>query len=588
MTATDKSPDESSSNGGSSQTPVALQTPFLYQNSQTGQSSSAPLTARQLCRILCPAKGSASTSLINTQTLLIGYDPVTHTYDSAGWRTANSTPLLREACLSWYYESREGVKGPVSTRELAGVLSIDTESEDGSGNVINEKARVFPTDSSDNGQWARIQDLALLKLAIEALAEVKSMPMTWPANDEESPNEQISNMTYNNGENDSDSNEVPRQKVHDELEAFLSSTDHLAPHAGTAGDDGESDGEEYESDGGTRYVRDSRTGNWVHEALAPKKEKKNVSKVQQTSTVEPTKDSANALPGAKKRKRSKPKFSAKNARNWIYVTGLPANTNEEEVANYFSKVGILELDPETQKPKVKLYRDKKGKGGSGVLKGDASICYARQESVELALQILDENLFRDGAILSVQRAKFEQHGNFDEDSSKGGRRMVSEAQRKVARLAALQAVGWDEGENGRIAGGLKGLRIIVLKNMFDPVDLANDANDEKLIRLEKEVHAECESFGSVEKITVFSKHPAGVLIVKFTQPNAASDAVNELNGKERGNGRKVQASYWDGVTDYTCRDVEKEQKETEKRLDAFGDWLENQELPDEFKLKVEE
>lgn len=350
MTATDKSPDESSSNGGTSQTPVTLQTPFLYQNSQTGQSSSAPLTARQLCRILCPAKGSASTSLINPQTLLIGYDPVTHTYDSAGWRTANSTPLLREACLSWYYESREGVKGPVSTRELAGLLRIDTESEDGSRHVINEKTRVFPTDSSDNGQWARIQDLALLKLAIEALAEVKSMPMTWPANDEESPNEKISNMTYNNGENDGDSNEVPQQKVHDELEAFLSSTDHLAPHAGTAGDDGESDGEEYESDGGTRYVRDSRTGNWVHEALAPKKEKKNGSKVQQTSTVEPTKDSANALPGAKKRKRSKPKFSAKNARNWIYVTGLPANTNEEEVANYFSKVGILELDPETQKP----------------------------------------------------------------------------------------------------------------------------------------------------------------------------------------------------------------------------------------------
>lgn len=128
----------------------------------------------------------------------------------------------------------------------------------------------------------------------------------------------------------------------------------------------------------------------------------------------------------------------------------------------------------------------------------------------------------------------------------------------------------------------------MLKNMFDPVDLAHDANDEKLIRLEKEVHVECESFGSVEKITVFSKHPAGVLIVKFIQPNAASDAVNELNGKERGNGRKVQASYWDGVTDYTCRDAEKEQKETEKRLDAFGDWLENQELPDEFKLNVEE
>ena len=166
--------------------------------------------------------------------------------------------------------------------------------------------------------------------------------------------------------------------------------------------------------------------------------------------------------------------------------------------------------------------------------------------------------------------------------------MISEAKRKVARLAALQAVGWDEGENGRIAGGLKGLRIVVLMNMFDPRELENDKNDEKLQKLEKEVHAECEEIGVVEKITVFSKHPAGVMIVKFTQPTAASDAVNTFNGKVRENGRKVEASYWDGVTDYTCRDMEKEEKETEKRLDEFGDWLENQALPDEFKLKVEE
>ena len=249
------------------------------------------------------------------------------------------------------------------------------------------------------------------------------------------------------------------------------------------------------------------------------------------------------------------------------------------------------MDPETQKPKIKLYRNKKGENGnnqSGTLKGDASICYARPESVELALQILDENLFRDDATLSVQRAKFEQHGTFDGDNKKGGKRVISEAKRKVARLAALQAVGWDEGENGRIAGGLKGLRIVVLMNMFDPKELQNDTNDEKLQTIEREVHAECGEFGAVEKITVFSKHPAGVMIVKFTQPNAASDAVNKFNGKVRDNGRKVEASYWDGVTDYTCRDEAKEEKETEKRLDEFGDWLENQDLPDEFKLQVEE
>jgi hypothetical protein len=166
--------------------------------------------------------------------------------------------------------------------------------------------------------------------------------------------------------------------------------------------------------------------------------------------------------------------------------------------------------------------------------------------------------------------------------------VVSEAKRKVARLAALQAVGWDEGENGRIAGGLKGLRIVVLMNMFNPAEFEHDENDEKLQSLEKEVHAECEEIGSVEKITVFSKHPGGVMIVKVTQPNAASDAVTKFNGKVGSNGRKVEASYWDGVTDFTCRDVDREEKDTEKRLDEFGDWLDDQDLPEEFKLQVEE
>jgi len=64
--------------------------------------------------------------------------------------------------------------------------------------------------------------------------------------------------------------------------------------------------------------------------------------------------------------------------------------------------------------------------------------------------------------------------------------------------------------------------------------------------------------------------------------------VTKFNGKLGSNGRKVEASYWDGVTDFTCRDVDREEKDTEKRLDEFGDWLEDQDLPEEFKLQVEE
>jgi RNA recognition motif-containing protein len=254
---------------------------------------------------------------------------------------------------------------------------------------------------------------------------------------------------------------------------------------------------------------------------------------------------------------------------------------------FFSKVGIIELDPETQRPKIKLYRHKEG-AEAGKPKGDASICYARPESVELALQLLDEAPYRPSSIqledeslpIRVSRAKFEQHGTKFETKAP-----VSNAKRKVAKLAAIQAIGWDEGDNGRITGGRKGLRIIVLKHMFQVSDL-NEDEDAVLRKLEHDVRTECEQWGVVEKITVFSKHAEGIIIIKFTQPTAASTAVTEFDGREL-NGRRIEAIFWDGVTDYTVRNEEKEKEESEIRQEEFGKWLESQELPEEFRLQVE-
>ncbi len=159
---------------------------------------------------------------------------------------------------------------------------------------------------------------------------------------------------------------------------------------------------------------------------------------------------------------------------------------------------------------------------------------------------------------------------------------VAEAKRKVAKLAAKQAIGWDEGDNGRITGGLKGLRIVVLKHLFTPSTLQSD--DTILDQLEKQIRKQCSELGDVEKITVFSKNPQGVILVKFVQPAAATEAVKLYNGRKWGQ-NKIDASYWDGITDFTVHDDEAD--DTEQRVEAFGQWLENQELPEEFKLKVE-
>jgi len=529
--------------------PSLLDKKYVYQNNTTGAVSAAPLTTRQLVKLLCPASGVVLQHISpETQVLGVKEDG---TYDETGWKAANSLPIMQEACAQWYYSHDGTQEGPYSCRQLFELLE---------SNTISKSTKVW---SSHLTEWLSIQDMPNLSAALIAFTALPTI--TSDANNTVS-NYNPSSMTFTK---DNDGTSQQQQQVQDELQAFLHSTAHLGPQH----DDDDEDDEGYVSDNGTPYIKDPRTGNWIHADLAPPS--------TTTSYNNNMKREVPAKQQAQSKKRKKPKFSAKNAKCWIYLQGLPHDTNEEELCKFCSKVGIIELDPETQRPKIKLYRDK----ASRKLKGDASICYARPESVELALQLLDEAPYRpDKSVtdykISVSRAKFEQHGD------KYEKKQVSNAKRKVAKLAALQAIGWDEGDNGRITGGRKGLRIIVLKHMFTLDELKHN-EDALLQKLEHEIRQECEQWGTVEKITVFSKNAEGVVIVKFTQPTAASTAVTEFNGRQH-NGRRLECIFWDGVTDYTVRDEEKEKKETEKRQEEFGQWLDNQDIPEELRLQTEQ
>jgi RNA recognition motif-containing protein len=384
-------------------------------------------------------------------------------------------------------------------------------------------------------EWKCIQDDAELQMALEVFS---------PTGDRLDP--------------------VKTTEAQTELEAFLLSTERIR----SSGDIHQGDDASYESDHGTRYVKDYRTGKWIHEALMPTQKEQHAEKEV-------------AAP-PKKKKQKKAKFAARNARCWIYIAGLPLDTTEEQLAQIFAKAGILDLDPTTQRPKIKVYRHKDGHPFAGQCKGDASLCYARPESVALAITLLDETEYNgSGHTMRVQPAQFEQRGELDTN-----RNRISNAQRKVAKLAALQARDWDDSNSSsRLVGGRKGLRIIVLKHLFEPNVWKNEAQeDEFFAELERSLRAELEVFGVVEKITVFSQR--AVVVVKLAQPSSASEVVKDWDGK-LWKGRRVQAMYWDGVTDYTVRDDEKEQVETEQRLEEFGNWLDEQELPEELKLQKE-
>ncbi|KAJ2457672.1 hypothetical protein GGF42_002538 [Coemansia sp. RSA 2424] len=84
----------------------------------------------------------------------------------------------------------------------------------------------------------------------------------------------------------------------------------------------------------------------------------------------------------------------------VYISGLPSDTTEEEVGEYFSQCGTIMPDILTDKPRVKLYRN-----SDDTLKGDALVTFFKAPSVQLAIDILDDSQFRakEPARISVQQ-----------------------------------------------------------------------------------------------------------------------------------------------------------------------------------------
>lgn len=87
----------------------------------------------------------------------------------------------------------------------------------------------------------------------------------------------------------------------------------------------------------------------------------------------------------------------------MYVSNLPLDTEPDELVERFGKFGVIEEDDEGA-PKVKLYARE-----DGSFSGDALVVYFKEESVDLAVNLLDDvelRLGEPGPRMKVQRAEF--------------------------------------------------------------------------------------------------------------------------------------------------------------------------------------
>mmetsp|Transcript_23105 Transcript_23105/g.54616 ORF Transcript_23105/g.54616 Transcript_23105/m.54616 type:complete len:577 (-) Transcript_23105:269-1999(-) len=547
---------------------------FYYYQTKDGATSKAPLPLRRLVRLFCPVREGLNPILPSTTQCLavLPHAQQNQREDLYGeWKAASEIDILREAsCINWFWtiEGRPA-DGPSSCRKLLEVILKH-------GDINSSKVMVYAKDITT--KWTMVSAMASIQLVLTALQDKKRDDSKTAEKDNKQtssadPTENVSE-SYDGKERSPHSDD---DIIQNELEAFLSSsTKNIGTENTKANKEEIDDDHVYESEG-NRYLKDPLTGHWIHEALAPKDVSSKGSKKSAVSQSLITKTKVSS------KKSKKAKFSKRNAKLWIYISGLPTEgVTVEDIQKYFSKAGLLDLDPETLRPKIKLYKD----SSTGKLKGDASICYARSESVELALQILDNSLWDKDHRITLERAKFQAKAEFGKNLPNGAcnihggvkrKSHVSEAQRKVARLAILQAQ--DEGFGGRLSGGRKGLCIIVVKNIMEGIPEEN---------LEATLYESLQKYGPIEKITCISK--TRVVIVKYVEPIAASTAIQGLNGSPNARTReKIEAIYWDGVTDHTTvvGDEEKEREEEERRHEEFGSWLESQEeLPPELQLQV--
>lgn len=120
-----------------------------------------------------------------------------------------------------------------------------------------------------------------------------------------------------------------------------------------------------------------------------------------------------------------------------------------EVEQHFSKCGFIQEDALTGEPMVKLYRDE----ASGELKGDASICFLQEASVELALSVYNEVALRDSdpeaTKLKVARADFSKSNKGGKEKEEAGKREKKEGKDKLwERRVKMRKLKQQQGRSG--------------------------------------------------------------------------------------------------------------------------------------------
>ncbi|GJJ06061.1 hypothetical protein Clacol_000249 [Clathrus columnatus] len=262
----------------------------------------------------------------------------------------------------------------------------------------------------------------------------------------------------------------------------------------------------------------------------------------------------------------------------VYITGLPPDTTKDELAARFSKCGLI-MENDDGDPKVKLYAKE-----DGSFNGEALVVYFKEDSVSLALSILDDAELRLGEAHTRMKVQVAQFGHKRQEGKEMDHARIVDKKKATKRIGKLQKKleEWDDSDqfgpsvdHDTDAPTLSKNRVVILKHMFTLEELEKDAT--LLLDLKEDVREECETLGDVTNVVLYDKEPEGIMTVKFRDPVSAQACVIKLNGRFFA-GRRIQASIYTGSQRFKRSGMEEtgedDSEEAEKaRLDNFAEWL---------------
>ncbi|XP_064544618.1 17S U2 SnRNP complex component HTATSF1 [Drosophila montana] len=239
----------------------------------------------------------------------------------------------------------------------------------------------------------------------------------------------------------------------------------------------------------------------------------------------------------------------------VYVSNLPLDITIDEFAELMGKCGLVMRDPQTQKFKLKLYTE-----ADGQIKGDGLCDYIKVESVNLALEILDDYILR-GHKIHVQRAQFQMRGEYNPALKPKRKKKDKEKLQKIKEKLFDWRPDKMRGERS------KNEKTVIIKNLFTPELFEKEV--ELILEYQNSLREECGKCGIVRKVVIYDRHPEGIAQINMSTPEEADVVIQMMQGRYFGQ-RQLSAEHWDGKTKYK---IDESAAEASERLSKWDEYL---------------